>query len=305
MFSNGLFNAAIKGKMDCTFEGIHMRRIIVPICISLVFTINACAPIPDAPNFSRGLNALEERNYAVAYRFFEDVRPHEISKVIAIIEKNPQVIDAGFQTFSISALNDSINRYGFKQSAEIEFNRLESFKRYASQEKYQEAKLNLNEVFASEIAEINEKLDKKKYLESLPSDERAAHYAELYKKYQDSIKVIGRVMSAQLINRSSQGTNTGSAFGALVGQAVYIDSINFRNYSAGNQIAAGLIGAAVGSSFDQRKIETYQKVYFIKKKEGEIVRLDQNTSDPVLYPVGACISYKEPFEFNIIEDKNC
>lgn len=282
-----------------------MQRAIVPIILVFISCVSACVPKPDAPNFTRGLNALEEKNYVVAYRFFEDVRADEISKVAAIIEKNPQIIDAGFETFSLTALHDSISRYGIKQSAAIEYNRLNLFKKFASEEKYQMAKLKLTEVYEKELDEINKELEYKRYLESLTSDERAAHYAELYKKYQHSIKVVGRVMSAQLINRSNPGTSAGSAFGALVGQAVYIDSINFRNYSAGNQIAAGLIGAAVGSSFDQRKIETYQKVYFIKKREGEIVRLDQNTSDPVLYPVGACISYKEPFEFNIIEDKNC
>jgi hypothetical protein len=275
------------------------------LALTFISVLSACAPIPDAPNFTRGLIALEEKNYLVAYRFFEDVRSDELEKVKALINKNPQIIEAGLESFSIPSLNESINRYGKPISAEIELKRITHFKRYAAAEQYQVAENNINQVYGEELAIYTKKIEHKNLVDSLSKEERAIYYENQYKQYQESIKITGRVMSSQLINRSNSGTNAGSMVGAAFGQAVYIDSVNFRNYSAGNQLAAGLIGAVIGSSFDQKKTEIYQKVYFIKKKDSSIVRLDQNTSDQVLFPVGACIYYKEPFEFSIIDDKSC
>lgn len=275
------------------------------VALTFISVLSACAPTPDAPNFTRGVNALEEKNYQVAYRFFEDVRLDETAKVKALINKNPKVIDAGLETFSLPSLNESINRYGKSVSAEIELKRITQFKRFADIEQYQLAENNIKQVYGEELAIYTKKIEDKNIIDSMSKEERAIYYENQYKQYQESIKVTGRVMSSQLINRSNPGTNTGRMFGAAVGQAIYIDSINFRNYSAGNQLAAGLIGAVMGSSLDQKKTEIYQKVYFIKKKDGSIVRLDQNTSDQVLFPVGACIYYKEPYEFNIISEKSC
>lgn len=282
-----------------------MRFSNLTFALTFVSVFTACAPTPDAPNFIRGINALEEKNYLVAYRFFEDVRSDEIEKVRVIINKNPQIIDAGLESFSIPSLHESINRYGKSVSAEIELKRVAQFKRYADDMQYQSAENNIKQVYGEELAIYTKKIEHKNLIDSMSEEDRAKYYENQYKRYQESIKVTGRVMSSQLINRSNPGSNTGSMFGAAVGQAVYIDSINFRNYSAGNQLAAGLIGAVIGSSFDQKKTEIYQKVYFIKKKDGSIVRLDQNTSDQVLFPVGACIYYKEPFEFSIIDEKSC
>ena len=45
---------------------------------------------------------------------------------------------------------------------------------------------------------------------------------------------------------------------------------------------AQIAAAIIGSSTDTRATVSYQKVYFIRNNSGELKRIEEQTSDPVL-----------------------
>ena len=216
----------------------------------------------------------------------------------------PEIIKAGANTFSSDSLQQSILRYGRQESFKIELKRLELFRSHASPELIEIAELNLANAFSFELAEHYKNIAEKARVAKLPEAEQAQYWADRYKKWEESVNVHGRVVSAQLINESRSGSNAGSELGALVGQAAYIDSRNIFNYSALGQLQAGLLGGILGGLANTAPATTYRKVYFLQIGS-ELKRVDIVDSSQVLFPTGVCIVYREPFSVNLAADDKC
>ena len=101
----------------------------------------------------------------------------------------------------------------------------------------------------------------------------------------------GVIMDAQTVDQSTAGNNAGSALGAAVGNAAYIDR-SFRpggNYSATTQLAAGLVGAAIGSSLNQAPSARFRTRYAVRLADGNIRYAEIVQSDPFRHPMGVCL----------------
>ena len=100
----------------------------------------------------------------------------------------------------------------------------------------------------------------------------------------------GTVIDAQGIDQSTPGTSGGAALGGAVASAGYIDRA-FRggNYSAVNQLAIGLLGAAVGSSLDTPATSRFQFRYAVKLGDGDIKYFDETKSTAFRHSIGVCV----------------
>ena len=102
----------------------------------------------------------------------------------------------------------------------------------------------------------------------------------------------GRISGVQFLDRSSVNTNAGANFGAVVGQAMYLDNTSFKNYSAVNQVGAGLLGALVGSGLDNQTKIQYQRTYWVTLNDGDTISVVNFVSDQTHIPQGICVEVK-------------
>lgn len=103
---------------------------------------------------------------------------------------------------------------------------------------------------------------------------------------------IGTVQSAQLVNRSSAGTNSGAVLGSVVAQSMYIDNrLRDRgsNYSATAQVGMGILGAALGSSLDRGPVRRFIINYGIQTLDGEVAQVLVESGDEFVAPTGRCV----------------
>lgn len=100
----------------------------------------------------------------------------------------------------------------------------------------------------------------------------------------------GTVIDAQGIDQSTPGTRGGAALGGAVASAGYLDKA-FRggNYSAVNQLAIGLLGAAAGSSLDTPTTSRFQFRYAVKLGDGDIKYFDETKSTAFRHSIGVCV----------------
>lgn len=141
-----------------------------------------------------------------------------------------------------------------------------------------------NSVYAQSI------MVSKQAWEGLIPEERSAIQKEHVVDVRDGISV-GEIVDAQGIDESSQGTNGGAALGAAIGNAAYIDrSLKpDTNYSAKTQLAAILLGAAIGSALDRPPQAQYRFRYAIRTANREIEYREITQSEPFRHPPGVCI----------------
>lgn len=100
----------------------------------------------------------------------------------------------------------------------------------------------------------------------------------------------GLLIDNQGVDRSTPGSNAGTALGSAAAQTAYLDrAINHGNYSAKTQLGVAIIGALVGASFDQPGQLRYQIRYAVKLADGTINYHDIVSAEPFRHPAGACV----------------
>lgn len=125
--------------------------------------------------------------------------------------------------------------------------------------------------------------------DELPVDEQqqisAAHDIRLLE-----LTNYGIIIDVQGADQSQPGTNSGAALGGAVASAAVIDrALRGNNYSAGGHLAAGLLGAAIGSSLDRAPTTQFQFRYTVKQGDGEIQYFDEVKSSSFRHSVGVCV----------------
>ncbi len=100
----------------------------------------------------------------------------------------------------------------------------------------------------------------------------------------------GTILDNQGLDRSTPGSNAGTAVGAAIGSAAYVDrAINHGNYSGKTHVAALLLGMMVGSALDRPAQPSYQFRYAIRLGNGNVVYQDTFSSTPFRHAVGVCV----------------
>ena len=256
-------------------------------------------------NFDKGVSALERKDYQVAYRFLEEPSAGTEAEVLSLMKQNRQVVEAGRSTFTLAELAESIGRYGREQAFKIEHSRLQRFSVYSEFSAFREAADSIAAVFPQELAAYHERAAELARIAKLPDADQQKHWAEVFKRSVEASTVRGIIASSQLVDLSRPGSTAGTNLGAAIAQAIYIDSASWRNYRATTQIGAGLLGALLGSSVDSAPTIVFQKTYFVRTKSGDLKRIDERSSDPILFPAGACIEYREPFQLEVVNQTLC
>lgn len=101
----------------------------------------------------------------------------------------------------------------------------------------------------------------------------------------------GLITDVQGIDQSTQATSGGAMLGGAVANAAYIDNaIRGGNYSATNQLALGILGAALGSGMDNKAISQFQFRYTVKMGDGNIKYFDEVKSTAFRHSVGVCVT---------------
>ena len=125
--------------------------------------------------------------------------------------------------------------------------------------------------------------------QSLQAPERAA-IQEGYLVESVPVGSFGLILDNQGIDRSTPGTNGGSALGGAIAQAAYLDrALGGGSYSAKTQLGVAILGALIGSGLDQPAQASYQFRYAIKMMDGSIKYHDITSPDPFRHPAGACV----------------
>lgn len=99
------------------------------------------------------------------------------------------------------------------------------------------------------------------------------------------------IIDNQGVNESTAGTNVGAVLGGAVGGALYIDRAlkPGNNYSAGAQLAVGLLGGLIGSTLDKPAVPQYHFRYTLKHHDGEIEYRDSVQGDAFRHSTGICL----------------
>lgn len=111
----------------------------------------------------------------------------------------------------------------------------------------------------------------------------------------DGVRVLlddqyGIITDAQGVDQSTPGTRGGAAMGGVLASAGYLDhALGGGNYSAINQLAIGLLGAAAGSTLDSSATSRFQFRYAVKLGDGDIKYFDEIKSTAFRHAVGVCV----------------
>jgi hypothetical protein len=103
----------------------------------------------------------------------------------------------------------------------------------------------------------------------------------------------GIILDAQTMNQSTPGTTSGSQLGGAYGSAIYVDrafSGKNRNYSATDNLTAGIIGAMIGSLADKPPQAVYRTRYTIQDGNGGVSYVEETKADAFRHSVGLCVA---------------
>ena len=209
--------------------------------------------------------------YKDAWNALENTPPNLTIKTKQFLQDYPAVYDAGKQVFTIDGLTklkqDSYQiTYAYK--------RLDEFSIYANTKDKKWAEKNIKKVYGPRpVSYAGTGSTTTKGISGIHS---STHY--------------GRVAGVQVVNRSHINTGAGSNMGALAGQAMYLDNISWRNYSAMNQLGAGLLGAMVGSALDTPTSIAFERKYWVTLNDGNTVAISTTGSDNTHIPQGVCVA---------------
>ena len=105
----------------------------------------------------------------------------------------------------------------------------------------------------------------------------------------------GVILDAQTLNESTPGTNAGSRLGAAYGSAMYVDrafsgSPRNWNYSATNNITAGVVGGLIGSLADKPAQALFRTRYTIKDGNGGVTYVEEAQPNAFRHSIGLCMA---------------
>lgn len=281
----------------------NLRHILIfPILFSSL--VSGCAS-PQVNYKDDALKRIADRNWDSAYGLIEVALGSDDSKTrlwgYDLIVANPELKLAATRSFSPEAVEKAFSINDPITANDIESYRLELYSKYASDAEIERASNTISKAFnTSNIPRLALQAARRAtgsglivtdvIFQQLTSGDQAS-----LKLLYPSMQVIpqqalGKIVSFQVINRSTAGSSSGSQLGSALGQAAYIDrSIPSRNYSAVSQIGAGLVGAIIGSSLNKSPEQRFLINYGVELMDGAVKGVTSASPDGIAAPVGQCV----------------
>ena len=202
----------------------------------------------------------ESKNFVNAWAVLTLTPQDSTVEAIHFLRQEPDVYHAGKRLFEVENLQKAT------VSAAAVYARLNEFTRFATEEDATWALRNVENVLGPLVE---------------PPPQKPAASAEY-----------GRIVDVQIVDASQANSGAGAQLGALAGQTMYIDSMSFQDYRATGQVAAGVIGAVLGSALDRPTQPSYEVNYWIKKEDGDTIPITRYMATAVHLPVGACVQVR-------------
>ncbi len=209
--------------------------------------------------------------YKNAWNVLENTPPNLTDNTKQFLEDYPAVYDAGKNGFSIEELT-RLNQERYQIT--YAYKRFDEFSIYANAKDKKWAEKNIRKVYGPRPVS---------YVGTSGATNSGINRKESSVRY-------GRIAGVQVVNRSHINTGAGANMGALAGQAMYLDNTSWRNYSAMNQIGAGLLGAMVGSALDTPTSIAYERRYWVTLNDGNTISLSTTGSYNTHIPQGVCVA---------------
>ena len=246
-------------------------------------------------------SAINKSNYPLAYNYIEralDSKNIETrEEAIQIARNNRTVIEAGEKSISIHlfeeaktfSLADLSSPQSFAEASSRSTHLSDKIKKYKLLNPEYISERAFDEVYSLHSAEIIALVTKEQ--------ER--------RKQREANTSTGIVINSQILDESTTNTHTGALLGSAFGQAAYIDSTRWNNYSAKSQFGAGLAGAMIGSLTDKPSNKHYRIIYFIRLKNGDTRQVEQFSHEQKYIPPGVCVEFLEPYYVEIVNQNRC
>lgn len=123
------------------------------------------------------------------------------------------------------------------------------------------------------------------------TEQERSSLAEKYLVQKISSDAFGKIIDAQGVDKSTPGTTGGSQLGGAVANAAYVDRwLGGGSYSAKTQLAAILLGSAIGSSLDTPPVNRYHFRYAVRLGNGNVIYSDAISNEPFRHPPGICVT---------------
>lgn len=225
----------------------------------------------------------------------------DVGHAKAIVSEYPQITAYGLQTFSPEELQRWAIQVG---EMEAHKRRVAYFCLIAPAFECKQATENIGKIDSG----IKERLLVVKEIYSQLSDSEKSLLNRKFAVRLIGASEVGNVVDKQTQNVSTPGSNAGSALGAAVGSAAYVDKAfsgnpSNWNYSARGHLGAQVAGAVIGSLVgDVQPNELYTVRYTIRAKDGNIQYIDSLTGSPLGHSIGVCIQISD---LTLIDESLC
>ncbi len=221
-----------------------------------------------------------------AWDALKNTPPGLTDRTKQFLQAHPAVYDAGKQEFSVGTLTQ-LKTDNFQIT--YVYKRLDDYNLYATKKDQKWAENNIKKVYGNRPVSY--------------AGQSSASSTGTSGNFSNSR--FGRVVGVQVVNRSHINTGAGAGLGSLTGQAMYLDNTSWRNYSAMNQIGAGLLGAMVGSALDTPTSIAYERKYWVTLNDGNTVSVSTTGSDNTHIPQGVCVAVTGSSSISPTNESNC
>jgi hypothetical protein len=110
------------------------------------------------------------------------------------------------------------------------------------------------------------------------------------------------ILDVQAINKSHINNGAMAELGSLIGQANYIDSSTYSDYSVQKQLGTAILGGMIGSLADKPTVIKFHFRYTMKTPNGEVINKDVFQSSHFHQAKGLCV---DSFSLEPINDEFC
>jgi hypothetical protein len=289
------------------------------IIIACVFLFSGCAS-HHASHVNESQSFARQGEWKNAYRSLEVPlrKEQETERIDNLIKQYPEIVAVGAEQTFMSYLDkvkkdcttENINLY-FAYLKELRDN---PWARRVSRSILDKSKNTLNQCASTpgigvrlcSLVELEPFVGQDYFSKQVK--ESAARFEQVVVKaeQEDKKRRTGIVLSAQVSDESHINSGAGAQVGALYGQAGYIDSASWQNYSATSQITYGLAGAIIGGLLlDAPTQSAFRLTYFVKMSDGNIKKIETTSDSATRIPEGVCVEIYEPSYLAVVNQNNC